>query len=125
MGTSLTGKKTKARRMTRRQARLITTLLTVNHPEISPDWLLHTMMGPRLLRSKFSFWMYVTSVRLAGGVGNRKLRSLPVIVALKTKLVKTSKKIFLYILCRSSTCHNRFWIDQLSYKTPPLKEFLI
>ena len=76
MMTSWTGNKTKARRMTRRQARVMITVLTVNQAEMGPYSLLHTAIGPSLLRLKFSFWRYIISVRLQGGVGNRKLRSL-------------------------------------------------
>ena len=76
MITSWTGKKTKAKRMIRRRARFMMTVLTVNQTEMGPYSLLHTAIGPSLLRSKFSFWRNIISGKLQGGVGNRKLRSL-------------------------------------------------
>ena len=67
MMTSWTGKKTKARRMTRRQERVMITVLTVNQAEMGPYSLLHTAIGPSLLRLKFSFWRYIISVKDSRG----------------------------------------------------------
>ena len=80
--------------MTRRQARFMITVLTVNQAEMGPYSLLHTAIGPSLLRSKFSFWRYIISGKLQGGVGNRKLRSLWVFEPLMPCLDRTA---FLYV----------------------------
>ena len=99
--------------MIRRQARVMITVLTVNQAEMGPYSFLHTAIGPSLLRLKFSFWIKIISVRLQGGVGNRKLRSLLVREPLLTSCFE--RTAFLYV--SSSEMFDEFICDGIKSPT--------